>query len=507
MRRIIFSLLAVVSLLTFTACRENAPAPNLAIVPNPVSMTGGGKGVLLPAEGEPAVVTRINRHLAEEEYILDTRRGRVSLTAGSEAGLFRGRQTLLQILTQLRAAGAESIPGLRIQDKPAFAYRGAHLDCCRHIFTIDEIKTYIDILALHKLNVLHWHLTDDQGWRAEIKAYPRLTEVGSMRAETLIGHQRTTQKVYDKTPYGGFYTQDEMREIVAYAAERYITVIPEIEMPGHASAALAAYPELGCRGADYPYQVQREWGIYPEVLCAGNPETVVFLKKVLDEICDIFPSEYIHIGGDEAPRSEWEKCPKCQALMKEKGFEREAELQSYLITTVEEYLAGKGRKIIGWDEILDGGVSQSATVMSWRGPKGGIAAAKLGNDVVMTPNNFYYLDYYQTSNPAANGEPMAIGGCVPLRKCYSFDPFDQLTDEEKSHIKGIQANMWTEYVATFDHIQHMVLPRLAALAEVAWSNTNRTDYDAFVARLSTALLPLYMARGYRYAPYAFEGIE
>ena len=510
MKKLFLSLLAALTLLSAGGCRENAPAPDLAIVPHPVSMTGGGKGVLLPADGEPAVATRIDRSLAEEEYILDTRRGRISLRGGSQAGLFRGRQTLLQILSQVRASGADRIPGVRIQDKPAFPYRGVHLDCCRHIFSIDEIKTYIDMLALHKLNVLHWHLTDDQGWRAEIKAYPRLTEVGSLRSETLIGHQRTIHtpgERYDKTPYGGFYTQDEMREIVAYAAELFITVIPEIEMPGHASAALAAYPNLGCRGADYPYRVQTCWGIFPEVFCAGNPETVAFLEKVLDEICDIFPSEYIHIGGDEAPRSEWEKCPKCQALMKEKGFTHEAELQSYLITTVEEYLAAKGRKIIGWDEILEGGVSQSATVMSWRGPKGGIAAAKLGNDVVMTPNNFYYLDYYQTSDPAGNGEPMAIGGCVPLRKCYSFDPYDQLTEAEKSHIKGIQGNMWTEYVATFDHIQHMVLPRMAALAEVAWSNANRTDYDAFVERLSTALRPLYDARGYHYADYAFRGIE
>ena len=505
MKKILLPLFA--ALIFLTGCRENVPAPELAIVPNPVSIKGGGEGALLSESGEPAVLSRISRRLAAEEYILDTRKGQVELAAGSEAGLFYGRQTLAQIVAQLRAKGENVIPGVRIQDKPAFAYRGAHLDCCRHIFTISEIKTYLDIMALHKLNVFHWHLTDDQGWRAEIKSYPRLTEIGSQRSETVIGHQGNKSKQYDGTPYGGFYTQDEMREIVRYAADRHITVIPEIEMPGHASAALASYPELGCRGAEYPYQVQTRWGIFPEVLCAGNPETVVFLEKVLDEICDIFPSEYIHIGGDEAPRSEWEKCPKCQALMKEKGFTREAELQSYLITTVEQYLAGKGRKIIGWDEILEGGVSKSATVMSWRGAKGGIAAAKLGNDVIMTPNSHFYLDYYQTADPAGNGEPLAIGRHLPLSKCYAFDPYDQLDDAEKAHIKGIQANMWTEYVATFDHVQHMVLPRLAALSEVAWSNANRTSYEEFLQRISTALLPLNAERGYTWAPYAFEGIE
>ena len=505
MKRTILPLLAVLAVLAVGSCRNEIPAPELCIVPNPASITGGGEEVLLPETGEPDLQTRICSRLGDEEYVLDTRGGKILLRGGSQAGLFYGRQTLMQIVSQLRAAGADSIPGMKIQDKPAFAYRGAHLDCCRHIFTIDEIKTYIDILALHKLNVLHWHLTDDQGWRAEIKRYPRLTEVGSIRKETLVGHYGSD--TYDGTPYGGYYTQDEMREIVRYAAERFITVIPEIEMPGHASAALASYPELGCRGKDYPYIVQTTWGVFPEVFCAGNPETVTFLERVLDEICDVFPSEYIHIGGDEAPRSEWENCPLCQAQMRVKGYTREAELQSYLITTIETYLAGKGRKIIGWDEILDGGVSQSATVMSWRGPKGGIAAAKLGNDVIMTPNSHYYLDYYQTADPAGNSEPLGIGGCLPLRKCYSFDPYDQLSDDEKSHIKGIQANLWTEYIASFDHVQHMLLPRLAALSEVAWSNTNRTSYESFVQRISTALLPLYAERGYIWAPFAFEGIE
>ena len=500
MKKIINSIFAAVVLAAAVSCGGEVAAPeSLSIVPNPVMLQIEGRGVKAPKAS--SVKERIDPKLAPEEYILDSRSGKIVITAGSKAGVFWGKQTLEQIKAQ---CGGD-VPGVLIQDKPAFAYRGAHLDCCRHFFSVDEVKEYIDILALHKINVFHWHLTDDQGWRAEIKRYPKLTEIGSQRAETLVGHYGTNE--YDGTPYGGFYTQNQMRDIVAYAAERFITVVPEIEMPGHASAALASYPELGCRGAAYPYMVQTTWGVFPEVFCAGNPETVTFLEGVLDEICDIFPSQYIHIGGDEAPREEWEKCPKCQALMKEMGYSREAELQSYLITTVEKYLADKGRKIIGWDEILDGGVSKDATVMSWRGAKGGIAAAKMGNDVIMTPNSHYYFDYYQTGNPKENGEPLAIGGNLPLRKCYSFDPYDQLNDEEKSHIKGIQANMWTEYVASFDHVQHMVLPRLAALSEVAWSNEHRSGYDDFVSRLEKSLLPIYESRGYNYADYAFKGIE
>ena len=498
MKKLTSALLAAVALtLLASCCGQEAVPDNLSIVPNPVSMQIGGRG----AKAKAKVVTRTDATLAPEEYILKIADGKIEIAGGSEAGVFWGKQTLAQIKTQC----GKKLPGVLIQDKPAFAYRGLHLDCCRHFFTVDEVKAYIDMMALHKLNVFHWHLTEDQGWRAEIKQYPRLTEVGSVRKETLVGHYGSNE--YDGTPYGGYYTQDEMRDVVAYAAERFITVVPEIEMPGHASAALASYPELGCRGKDYPYEVQTTWGVFPEVFCAGNPETVTFLEKVLDEICDIFPSEYIHIGGDEAPRDEWEKCPKCQALMKAKGFKREAELQSYLITTVEDYLAKKGRKIIGWDEILEGGVSQSATVMSWRGATGGIEAAKMGNDVIMTPNSYYYFDYYQTGDPAGNEEPLAIGGYLPLSKCYAFDPYDQLNDNEKAHIRGIQANLWTEYIATFDHVQHMVLPRMAALAEVCWSRDNRTSYEDFVTRLTAGLKPLYDARGYHYADYAFQGVE
>jgi hexosaminidase len=498
MKKSFFPLLAAVALMAFTSCGGGADTlADLSIVPNPVSMQFEGRG----AKANAKVHTQLNETLSPEEYVLKIQNGKIVIEGGSEAGIFWGKQTLAQIKAQCDI----HLPGVIIQDKPTFAYRGAHLDCCRHFFSVDEVKQFIDIIALHKLNVFHWHLTEDQGWRAEIKQYPKLTEVGSVRKETLVGHYGSNQ--YDGTPYGGFYTQDEMRDVVKYAADRFVTVIPEIEMPGHASAALASYPELGCRGKDYPYEVQTTWGVFPEVFCAGNPETVTFLENVLDEICDIFPSEYIHIGGDEAPRDEWKKCAKCQALMKKMGFTREAQLQSYLITTVEKYLAGKGRKIIGWDEILEGGVSQSATVMSWRGATGGIEAAKMGNDVVMTPNSNFYFDYYQTKDPKANGEPLAIGGYLPLSKCYAFDPYDQLNADEKAHIKGIQANIWTEYIASFDHVQHMLLPRIAALAEVAWDPDKRTDYDAFVARIQQGLLPIYNSRGYRYADYAFKGIE
>lgn len=485
--------LAVAALIT--ACASSVEHKELAIVPNPVSVEYEGRGVVFIPGQVPELRTKVDTTLSEEEYILDTRNGGIVITGGSQSGIYWGAQTLRQITAQCQDG---QIPGVLIKDKPAFSYRGAHLDCCRHFFTVKEVEEFIDMIALHKINVFHWHLTDDQGWRAEIKSWPKLTEVGSQRSETLVGHYGSDQ--YDGIPYGGFYTQDQMREVVDYAAKHHITVIPEIEMPGHASAALAAYPELGCEGKDY--KVQTTWGVFPEVFCVGKEDTFRLLESVLDEICDIFPSEYIHIGGDEAPRDAWKTCKDCQKLMKAQGYESEAQLQSYLVDCIEKYLNAKGRRIIGWDEILEGGVSTTATVMSWRGADGGIAAAKLGNDVIMTPNSYFYLDYYQTDNPSQ--EPLAIGGCLPLDKCYSFNPFDGLDEEQRAHIKGIQCNLWTEYIASFDHVQHMELPRLAALAEIAWSNDNRTDYDSFVSRVRQALLPMYEEYGYAYAPYAFE---
>ncbi len=437
--------------------------------------------------------------MAEEEYTLSiTPKNGVVITGGSVKGVWWGLQTLTQLLLQGR-----TMQEMTIQDKPHFAYRGAMLDCCRHFYSVEEVKGWIDMIAFHKLNTFHWHLTEDQGWRIEIKKYPLLTEIGSVRKKTIEGYYKTST-TWDENPYGGYYTQEEVKDIVAYAAARQITVIPEIEMPGHAVAALASYPWLGCTGG--PYEVRQIWGISKETFCLGKESTYEFLQDVLDEVCELFPSEYIHIGGDEAPRDSWMACPICQAKMKEEGLANEAELQSYQLKRIEAYLNAKGRKVIGWDEILEGGVTESATIMSWRGPKGGIAAAKQGNDVVMTPNSYFYLDYYQTKGRAENGEPLAIGGYVPLSKCYAFDPYDQLTEEEQAHIKGVQANTWCEYIKTMDHVQHMELPRFAALSEVCWSE-ERDSYENFVARVEKSLVPLYEYKGYVYANYAFNGIE
>ncbi|MCQ2144003.1 MAG: beta-N-acetylhexosaminidase [Bacteroidales bacterium] len=478
--------------LLLAGCTSSADRISVSLVPQPLELEVRGD---LHTSGK--VVKSVSDKLAPEGYVLVARKGKVRIKGGSEAGIFYGEQTLRQILKQFDG----QVPDLRIEDAPEFSYRGMHLDCCRHFFAVEDVKEYIDIMAMHKLNVFHWHLTDDQGWRAEIKKYPRLTEVGSVRAQTLVGSYNPNGP-YDGIPYGGYYTQDQMREVVAYAAERHITVIPEIEMPGHASAALAAYPELGCMGG--PYKVQEIWGIFPEIFCAGKDTTLQFLKDVLDEICGIFPSEYIHIGGDEAPRMSWEACPDCQARMKELGLESEAQLQSYIVKEIEQYLSSKGRRIIGWDEILEGGVEKTATVMSWRGPQGGKAAAKMGNDVVMTPNSNFYFDYFQTAAPEANGEGIGIGGHINLEKVYSFDPYEDLDEETKSHIKGVQANLWTEYIADKDKLQQRALPRMAAMAEIAWGASNRTDYPAFVGRIKKALLPLYEEEGYEYAGYAFS---
>ena len=487
--------LAAAALLVLACGAPDKTGCTICVVPNPVSITQY-EGTLKAA----APKTVVDPSLGAEEYVLDATGCRAVLRGGSEAAIGWGLQTYEQI----KAQGAEGrIPHFLVQDKPFFEYRGAHLDCCRHFFPLEDVKSFIDILQMHKLNVFHWHLTEDQGWRIEIKKYPRLTEVGAWRDGTKIGHHKDVEAGFDDVRYGGFYTQDECREIVAYAAERGITVIPEIEMPGHATAALAAYPELGCTGG--PYEVVQDWGIFPEIFCAGKPEVIKFLEDVLDEVCDIFPSEYIHIGGDEAPRTRWHDCPDCRRKMQEEGFTEEAQLQSYIVNTIEKYLNAKGRKIIGWDEILEGGVSQTATVMSWRGTEGGKTAAALGNDVVMTPNKFYYFDYYQTAS--REGEPFSIGGHVNLRQAYSFDPFEDLEEDVKSHIKGVQANLWTEYVPDFDCATFHELPRIAALSEVAWNPEGRTDYSAFVSRVQTALLPLYDRNDWKWADFAFRSPE
>ena len=449
----------------------------------------------------------VDKSLAEEQYRLTIDpKDRIVITGGSAKGVWWGLQSLSQILidSASKAEGGQlKLAGLEIEDWPEFAYRGAMLDCCRHFIPFEDVKKYIDIMAYHKLNTFHWHLTEDQGWRIEIKKYPLLTEIGSKREDTLVNHLREKEenRVYDGHPHSGFYTQEQARELVAYAAARQITVIPEIEMPGHAEAALASYPYLGCRQTGYV--TLPVWGVIPEVFCMGRESTFKFFEDVLDEICEIFPGEYIHIGGDECPRDRWKECPDCQRRMKEEGLTEVGQLQGYQLKRVEKYLNAKGRHIIGWDEILESGATPTATVMSWRGPQGGVKAAKMGNKVVMAPNNYFYLDYYQTADPVANKEPLGIGGYVSLEKCWSFDPFDQLTEKEKSYIYGIQANTWTEYMRGIDRVQFMDLPRFCALSAVSWHKDAQT-YPEFLAKVKDSMLKLYQYYGLIYAPYAFE---
>ncbi|RJV11989.1 beta-N-acetylhexosaminidase [Bacteroides sp. AF27-10BH] len=424
-----------------------------------------------------------------EGYVLTVKADRVTLNGQTENGVFYGIQTLRKSIPSQTIASSILLPAGTIQDEPRFSYRGMHLDVGRHFFPIEFVKKYIDLLALHNMNTFHWHLTEDQGWRIEIKKYPKLTEIGAWRDRTVIG--RNTDE-YDNTRYGGFYTQEQAKEIVEYAQERYITVIPEVDLPGHMLAALAAYPEMGCTGG--PYEVCPRWGVFEDVLCIGNEQTMQFLEDVMAEIIDIFPSEYIHIGGDEAPRTRWEKCPKCQARIKAEGLKEDKEhskedrLQSYCMTRIEKFLNSKGRRIIGWDEILEGDVAPNATVMSWRGSAGGIKAAQLGHDVIMTPNDYCYFDYYQSQD--TENEPFAIGGFIPLEKVYSLEPTASLTEEQAKHILGAQANLWTEYIPTTEQVEYMVLPRMAALAEVQWTQPEKKDYTYFTTRLA-GLISLY----------------
>lgn len=420
----------------------------------------------------------------------------VLLDGASEAGLFYAVQTFRKALP-VGKVGELTIPAVEVNDHPRFSYRGAHLDVARHFFPADSVRRFIDMLALHGINRFHWHLTDDQGWRIEIKKYPRLTSVGSKRAQTVIGHN-TPQ--YDNTPYGGYFTQKEIKEIVRYAEERYITIIPEIDMPGHMQAALAAYPELGCTGEGY--KVWERWGVSDNVLCAGNDRTLRFIDDVLDEVARLFPSEYIHVGGDECPKTKWKQCAKCQARIKAEGLEAdgghtaEERLQSYVIRHAEAHLASLGKKMIGWDETLEGGLAPNATVMSWRGEGGGIEAAKQHHNVIMTPNTYLYFDYYQSDTPA--DEPEAIGGYLPLSHVYSYEPVPaSLTPDEAKYIIGVQANLWTEYIPSFRQIEYMELPRMAALAETQWCDARQKDYSSFLKRLQR------LVNHYRLANYNF----
>lgn len=410
-----------------------------------------------------------------DEYKININTRKITIEASNSAGLFYGIQTLSQLINQY-STNNSPIPALKIQDQPKFKWRGMHLDVARHFFPKSDIKKYIDYLALYKMNVFHWHLTDDQGWRIEIKKFPKLTSIGAFRKESMVGHYN--EQRFDSKPYGGFYTQEDIKEIVAYAKEKHITVVPEIEMPGHATAALAAYPEFSCTGG--PFEVGTKWGVLDDVFCP-NENTLNFLKAILDEIIPLFPSEYIHIGGDECPKIRWHQCVKCQSLIKEKGLKDEHELQSYFVTQIEKYINKKGKKIIGWDEILEGGLAPNAAVMSWRGTEGGIAAAKAKHFVVMSPGSHCYFDHYQGEQKT---EPLAIGGYTPLEKVYEFNPIPtELSTEESTYILGAQGNVWTEYMDDFSKVEYMAMPRMAALAEVLWGKDNSSNYTDFKNRL------------------------
>ena len=449
-------------------------------------------------------VTR-DETMPAEAYRLFVTPCRIDIVAGGAQGAFYAVQTLRQLLPaaayEADDVRAVELPVVTIEDKPCLGYRGMMLDVGRHFFTVDEVKEALDIMALHKLNVFPWHLTDDQGWRIEIRKYPKLTEIGSVRSRTLIGRDPggtyDENCKFDETPYGGYYTQDEIRDVVNYAAERFITVIPEIEFPGHAVGALASYPWLGCTGEQY--EVRQTWDIDDRVFCIGKETTFEFIEGVLEEVLELFPSEYIHIGGDECPTVMWKKCPHCKARMKAERLKRPRRLQNYATARVEKFLNAHGRRLIGWDEILEGEVTPTATIMSWRGAEGGIKAAKMGNHAIMAPTTHCYLDYYQTRDTA--GEPLAIGGYLPVEKVYSLDPFEMLTADEQRCILGVQANLWTEYIATWPHAEYMLLPRLSALAEVGWS-LDRKDYGDYLRRVRR-LAKIYDACGYNYAKHIF----
>jgi hexosaminidase len=446
-----------------------------------------------PGPGSRVIVLRLDDQLADrlgpEGYRLVIAPERVELTAGAEAGLFYAAQSLRQLLPPdvFRSATVQEawqLPAVEIEDRPRFGWRGAHLDVGRHFMPKSFIKKYLDLMALHKLNVFHWHLTDDQGWRIEIKRYPRLTEIGAWRKETVVGHwSRSEPMTYDGKPHGGFYTQEDIREIVQYAAERHITILPEIEMPGHAQAAIAAYPGLG--NTNQQLEVSPDWGVNENVFNA-NESTILFLQDVLVEVDGLFPGTYLHIGGDECPKRQWRESPEAQARMKELGLKDEDELQSYFIRRMDAFLNARGRRLVGWDEILEGGLAPNAVVMSWRGENGGIAAAQAAHDVVMAPYQYTYFDYYQSEDRAA--EPLAIGGYLPLEKAYTYEPIPAaLTPEEGQHVLGAQGQIWTEYIPDYQQVEYMAFPRLAALAEVVWTPVERKNYADFRDRLATHL--------------------
>lgn len=547
MKRISFNLMGVLCILfstCFYACSEKRTLnSDYEIIPKPLDVNSKGDASFLLKDGVAVIYPENNQKMQDnaeflvdyvekqtgvkltshagmpvdgaicltldlsddnaEAYKLIVNDKRVCISGASEAGVFYGIQTLRKSLPVAQDINV-NLSAVEIYDKPRFAYRGAMLDVARHFYTVDEVKTFIDMLALHNINRFHWHLTDDQGWRIEIKKYPKLMSVASERKETVVG--RWYSGIYDGKPYGGYYTQDELRDVIDYAAKRHITIIPEVDLPGHMQAALTAYPELGCTGG--PYEVRTIWGVSQDVLCVGNDFTLQFVKDVLSEVADIFPSEYIHIGGDECPKVRWEKCPKCQERIKSLGLKSDAKhtkeqrLQSYMIQEAAKYLKEKGKRIIGWTEILEGGLVPDATLMSWIGESGGIEAAHQHHDVIMTPNTYLYFDYYQSKK--VKDEPLAIGGYLPIEKTYNYEPMPkELTEEEQQYIKGVQANLWTEYIPVFSQVQYMVLPRLGAAAEVQWTDPSKKDYKDFLRRVPH-LVAVYDCYGWNYATHVYD---
>jgi len=462
----------------------------------------------------------------EEGYTLDVTPDQINISGKNAKGVFYGIQSLVQLIS-LPEEGSSitdvTVPAVSIKDQPRFIYRGMHLDVARHFFDVDFVKKYIDMIAMHKMNTFHWHLTEDQGWRIEIKKYPELTKVGAYRNGTITGHY--PGETNDNERYGGFYTQDDIKEVLAYAQKRHVEVIPEIELPGHSQAAIASYPYLSCFPEEptevpnglmseaskeqqkngQPKVVQESWGVYNDVYCAGKEETFAFLEGVLDEVTALFPSKYIHIGGDECPKKNWERCPNCQKRIKEEGLEDEHALQSYFVTRMEKYLNSKGKQIIGWDEILEGGLAPNATVMSWRGVKGGIEAAKQDHNVIMTPNSHCYFDHYQSKD--TDNEPLSIGGFLPVEKVYSYEPVpEELSADQQHYILGAQGNIWSEYIPTDEHMEYMALPRATALSEVVWSQKEDKDFEDFKSRLNH-MRKLYETKGYNYAKHVFDTAE
>lgn len=438
-----------------------------------------------------------------EAYTLTVTDKLITIDGASAAGNFYGINTLRKSIV---AAGDNDVlfPAVEISDAPRFAYRGTHLDVSRHFFPADSVKRYIDMIALHNVNTFHWHLTDDQGWRMEIKSRPELTEKGAVRPGTMVG---TDYNHTDSVPYGGFYTQEEIRDIIQYAADRHINIIPEIDLPGHMIAALKAYPELGCTGG--PYEVWQVWGVSHDLLCAGNDSTLALIDDVLNEVIDVFPYEYVHVGGDECPKDRWKECAKCQAKIKELGLKSDAhstaeqKLQTYVMNHAAQTLAARNRKAIGWDEVLEGGIPEGTVIMSWRGLQGAIDAAAAGHDAIMTPTKYCYFDYLQAPDSITDEQKLPYRTYLPIDTVYAFNPVpDSLTPEQAQHILGTQANVWTEYMATFPYVQYKVLPRLAALSEVQWTEPSKKDFADFKRRLAQ-LRNQYDAEGYNYAAFVF----